>query len=73
MASRLIGRLIRNLATMENSNEAWSGFRDKLVPSFSDSERDFHLLDKSSITKLVEQEEKGRIKEVFPYNPRKTT
>lgn len=56
MASRLMGRLARNLATIENSDVAWSGFRDRPVPSFSDGKRDFHRLDKSSIAKIVPQE-----------------
>ena len=55
MASRFIGLFVRNLAMMENVFVAWSDFRDRPVPSFSDSERDFQRLDKSSIAKLEGQ------------------
>ena len=49
MVSRLIERFVRNRATMENSVVAWSDFKARPGPSFSDSERDFQRLDKSSI------------------------
>ena len=55
MASRLIGHLVRNLATMENSNVAWSEFRARPMPSFFDRERDFQRLDRSSIDGFEEQ------------------
>ena len=49
MASRLIGRFVRNRATKENSEVAWSDFRARPEPSFSERVRDFHQFDKSSI------------------------
>ena len=52
MASRFMGLFVRNLAMMENVFVAWSDFRDRPFPSFSDSERDFQRLDKSSIAEL---------------------
>lgn len=70
MAFRLIGRRVRNLATMENFDVAWSEFRVRPVPSFSDRERDFQRLDRSSIDGLEDQKIK-KVKEVFPGNPRK--
>ena len=70
MASRLIGRRVRNLAIMENSDMAWSEFRVRPKSSFPDRERDFQRLDRSSIDDL-----KGQkiilVNEVFPCNPRK--
>ena len=55
MTSRLIGHLVRNLATMENSDVAWSEFKARPVPSFFDRERDFQRLDKSPIDGFEEQ------------------
>ena len=52
MASRLIGRLVRNRATKENFEVACSDFRASPEPSFSDRERDFHRIDKSSILRV---------------------
>ena len=49
MAFRLIGRFVRKRATIENSMVALSDFKAKPRPSFSDSKRDFHWFDKSSI------------------------
>lgn len=56
MASRLIRRLVRNQATIENSVVAWSGFSARPGPSFSDKERDFHRFDKSSIFSIEKRE-----------------
>ena len=50
MESRFIGRRVRNLANMENSDVAWSEFRVRPDSSFSDRERDFQRFDKSSIS-----------------------
>jgi len=52
IALRLIGRFVRNRATMESSVVAWSDFKARPGPSFSDSVRDFQQLDKSSILDL---------------------
>lgn len=49
MDSRLIWRFVRKRAIMENSVVAWSDFRAKPENSFSDSERDFQWVDRSSI------------------------
>ena len=72
MASRLIGRFVRKRATMENSLVAWSEISVRPGPSLSDSERDFHRFDKSSIIRLEGEREEGE-GGVFPYNPKRRT
>ena len=59
MASRFIGRFVRKRATMENSVVAWLEISVRPRPSLSDSERDFHRFDKSSILRLERGKRRG--------------